>query len=102
MDTDDLSEKAWEIIARAAIVSDTLKTELGARCYRYENEGDWLRGVRKFLHQIVEEPKKYVDYWDLEHEEGVTATMIKNIAAELTCQVQEILAKPMIWRNRKR
>ena len=44
MDTDDLSDMAWEIIARAAQVSDTLKADLGARSGRYGNEDDWLLG----------------------------------------------------------
>ena len=48
MDTDDLSEMAWEIIARAAQVSDTLKAELGTRSGKYNSEDDWLRGVLKF------------------------------------------------------
>jgi hypothetical protein len=30
MDTDDLSEMAWNVIVQAAEVSDTLKAELGA------------------------------------------------------------------------
>jgi len=30
MDTDDLTEMAWGVIARAACVSDTLKAELSA------------------------------------------------------------------------
>jgi hypothetical protein len=56
MDTDDLSEMGWEIIARAAQVSDTLKVDLGARSSRYRNEDDWLRGVAKFMQEIVEDP----------------------------------------------
>jgi hypothetical protein len=35
MYTDDLSEMAWGIIARAAQVSDTLKTDLSARIGGY-------------------------------------------------------------------
>lgn len=94
MDTDDLSEMAWRIIARAAQVSDTLKADLGARSGRYENEDDWLRGVLKFLQRIVEDPGEYVDYWNLEEEEGVTAAMIGKIAIELSRRAKETLANP--------
>jgi hypothetical protein len=60
MDTDDLTEMAWEIIAQAAQVSDTLTTDLGARSGRYGNEDDWLRGVLKFFKKIVDSP---VNMW---------------------------------------
>jgi hypothetical protein len=100
MDTDDLSEMAWEIIARADQVSDTLKADLGARSSRYGNEDDWLRGVLKFLQRIVEDPGDYVDYWNLEEEEGVTATMMKEIALGLYRRAKETLAKPQTQRGK--
>ena len=93
MDTDDLSEMAWEIIARAAQVSDTLKVDLGARCSRYSIEDDWLRGVLKFLQKVVEDPDDYVDYWNLEEEEGVTAAMLREISTNLSRRAKETLAK---------
>lgn len=95
MDTDDLSEMAWEIIARAAQVSDTLKADLGSRGSRYGNEDDWLRGVLKFLLRIVEDPGEYVDYWNLEEEEGVTATILREIGIDLSRRVKETLAEPL-------
>ncbi len=94
MDTDDLSEMAWEIIARAAQVSDTLKADLGARSGRHDNEDDWLRGMLKFLQRIVEDPDDHVDYWNLEEEEGVTAGMLREIVADLSRRAKETLAKP--------
>jgi hypothetical protein len=101
MDTDDLSDMAWDIIARAAQVSDTLKADLGARSGRYENEDDWLRGVRKFLQKIVEDPGDYVDYWNLEEEEGVTAAMMMEISLELSRRAKETLAKPPTQRGKQ-
>ena len=101
MDTDDLSEMAWRIIVHAARVSDTLKADLGARSLRYETEDDWLRGVRKFLQEIAEEPEEYVDYWNLEEAESVTATIIGKLAAELFQRADETLTKPMAQRGKK-
>ena len=91
MDTDDLSDKSYEIIAMSATVSDTLKAELGALSSRYETEDGWLRGVRKTLISIMAEPGEYVDYWNLEREEGVSESEIKKIADELITRVDEIL-----------
>jgi hypothetical protein len=101
MDTDELSEKAWGIIVQAAQVSDTLKVELGALSGRYQNEDDWLRGVQQFLRKIVEDPGGYVDYWNLEEEEGVTAIMVSEIAVELLSLTDETLAKSLTQRSKK-
>ncbi|MFO7687614.1 MAG: hypothetical protein R6V60_16135 [Desulfobacterales bacterium] len=60
---------------------------------RYEDE--WLRGVCTHLEEIIEDPAEYVDYWDLENEEAVSATMIESCAEELYGQVDKILAMPM-------
>jgi len=94
MDTDDLTEMAYDIIVRAAQLSDTLKADLGARSLRYESEDDWLRGVLEFLQRIVAAPDDYVDYWNLEEEEGVTATIMRGIAVDLARRAKVTLAKP--------
>ena len=94
MDTDDLTEMAYDIIVRAAQVSDTLKAGLGARSFRYDSEDEWLRGVLEFLQMIVAAPDDYVGYWNLEEEEGVTATMMREIAVELSRRAKVTLAKP--------
>jgi hypothetical protein len=95
MDTDDLTEIAWGVIVRASQVSDTLKAELGAMASRFKNEDEWLRGVRAHLVEIFEGPAEYVDSWDLENTETVTATMIGSIAAELRDRVDSVLSTPM-------
>lgn len=95
MDTDDLTEMAWGIIVSASQVSDTLKAELGAMASRFKTEDEWLRAVRAHLAEIFEDPAGYVDSWDLENTEAVTATMIGSIAAELRDRVDSILSMPM-------
>jgi len=95
MDTDDLSEMAWDVIVRAAHVSETLKAELGAMASRFKTEEEWLRGARAHLAEIVEDPAEYVDSWDLESAEAVTATMIGRIAQDLRDRVDSILTTPI-------
>ncbi len=95
MDTDDLTEMAWDFIVRAASVSDTLKAELGAIARQFQSEDEWLQGVRAHLEAIIEDPAEYVDYWDLENEEGVTTFMIGSCATEFCSRVDKILAVPM-------
>lgn len=95
MDTDDLTEMAWGVIVSASQVSDTLKAELGAMASRFRAEDEWLRGVRAHLVDIFEDPAEYVDSWDLENAEAVTATMIGSFAAELRDRVDSVLSTPM-------
>ena len=90
MDTDDLSEKAYGIIVQAARVCDTLKAELGALSLGCENEVAWLHRVGNRLRKIVEDPGAYVEYWNLEEEEGIDASQIKKLALDLSRQVDEI------------
>ena len=99
MDTDDFSEMAYGIIVRAALVSDTLKADLGSRAARCKTEDDWLRGVRKFLDWIAGQPQEYLDYWNLEHEEGLTSIGLKNTAMELSRRAEETLAIPLPQRT---
>jgi hypothetical protein len=95
MDTDDLTEMAWGIIVSASRVSDTLKAELGAMASRFNTEEEWLRGVHAHLGKIFEDPADYVDAWDLENTEAVTATMIGSIADELRDRVNSVLSTPI-------
>jgi hypothetical protein len=99
MDTDYFSEMAYGIIVRAARVSDPLKADLGSRAARYKTEDDWLRGIREFLDWIAGQPQEYLDDWNLEHEEGVTITVIKNTALEISRWAQETLAIPLQRRS---
>ncbi len=94
MDTDDLTEMAWGVIVSASQGSDTLKAELSSMSSRFKTEDEWLRGVRAHLVEIVKDPAEYVDFWDLENVEDVTATMIGSIAAELREGVDSVLSTP--------
>jgi hypothetical protein len=94
MDTDDLTEMAWDVIVRAARVSNTLKAELGAMASQFQSEDEWLQGVRAHPEEIAADPADYVESWDLENEERVTATMMGIGAADLYSRVDIILARP--------
>ena len=101
MDTDDLTEMSWDIITRTARVSDTLKAELGALASNFQSEDEWLRGIRAHLEEIIEDPHGYMDYWDLENEEGLTADMIQDCAKELNNRVNAILDTPLSSRGKR-
>jgi hypothetical protein len=90
VDTDDLSDKAYSIIVNAAQVCDTLKAELGALSYDCDNEGAWLEKVQTHLEKIGKDPQEYVEYWNLEEEEGIDASQMKMIVQNLSRRVDAI------------
>ena len=99
MDTDEFSEMTYDIIVRAARTSDTLKAELGALSGRYKSENEWLRGVSRHLKMIIIDPQEYVDYWNLEEEEGIMSDKIKKASEDLLQRIDKVLMTPLAERN---
>jgi hypothetical protein len=91
MDTDDLTESAWDIIIRAAHVSDALKAELGAMARRFRSEDEWLQEIRLYLEEIIEDPDGYAEDWDPGIGAGLSPAVIRKRAAELCRRLDEIL-----------
>jgi hypothetical protein len=95
MDTDELSEMAYDIIIRAARVTDTLKAELGAMSSKYKSEEEWLRGARNHLKGIINDPEEYAEYWNLQEDEGITPKEIKKLAENLLRISEIVLVTPI-------
>jgi len=66
MDTDDLSEEAYEILSVAHTINECLWVELGAMSSRYEDEEGYLKGILEFIRNIKEDPEGFQDLWLLE------------------------------------
>ncbi len=64
MDTNDLSEMAYETIARAYDVLDVLRSEIGASVKEFKTEDEFLNGTLEFLKEILDNPRDYLDGWD--------------------------------------
>ena len=90
METDDLSGKAYGIIVHVAQVCDTLKMELGVLSYDCKNEDAWLEKVQTHLNEIAKDSESYVEYWNLEEEEGIDASQMKRIVQKLSWRVDAI------------
>ncbi len=99
MDTDDFSEMAYDLIVRASMFSDTLKAELGAMSRNYNNENDWLAGVQKHCREILADPEAYVDFWDLEEVEELTAVKLSEFVDKLLQQLDRVRSTPLMERG---
>lgn len=65
MDTDDLTEMAYETVAQAYGVCDVLRAEIGACAASFKREEEYLRGTLEFLDEILEDPEEYLESWYL-------------------------------------
>lgn len=66
MDTDDLSEEAYEILSVAHDINEFLWVVLGAMSSEYEDEEKYLKGMVKFIQSIKKDPEGFQDMWLLE------------------------------------
>lgn len=97
MDTDDLSEMAYESIRLAGEASGCLRAEIGAACSRYRNEDDFLRGILAHVRKIERSPSNYIEDWDLPEDEEV------NLAAtvrSLREHIEKTIAVPLVERGK--
>jgi hypothetical protein len=65
MDTDDLTDMAYETLAQAYAVCDVLRAEIGASAASFKTEEEFLRGTLAFLDAILEDPEEYLESWNL-------------------------------------
>ena len=66
MDTDDLSEEAFEVLTIAHGINQFLWVELGALSSKYQDEERYLEGALKFIRKIRKDPEDFQDLWLLE------------------------------------
>mgnify|MGYP001026893355 CR=1 FL=1 len=66
MDTDDLSEEAYEVLTIAHGINEFLWAEMGALSGKYKGEEEYLNGWLKFIKKIRKDPEGFQDLWLLE------------------------------------
>lgn len=92
MDTNDLSDQAYELIWQAAKIDDTLKSILGSTCSECENEDEYLKTVMEIIEEIEEETNDYLEEWGLE--EMFTVGQYRNYLKKMKLQVKEVIEMP--------
>ena len=93
MDTDELTPMAYDCIRLANAATDVLKTELGAMCSRYLSEDDYLGGILEHVSEIEDDPRDYLDWWNL-HEQTNLRTF-KQKLKELREHIEKTRATPL-------
>ena len=66
MDTDDLTENAYEILRYTHEVNEFLWVEFGNMCRSYKNEDEYLNGLLNYTIDIKNSPGEFSEAWNLE------------------------------------
>ena len=97
MDTDNLTQMAYDCIIIANKATDVLKTELGAACSKFKKEDEYLKWVSQKTREIIKNPEGYLDSWTLLDEIDLKNFNIRLI--ELKGHVQKTIQTPYKERN---
>jgi len=97
MDTDDLTELAYESIGLAGDASPCLRAVIGAACSGYLNEDDYLRGILADVKMIEKSPQNFIENWNLPEEEEMG--FASNVRA-LRKHIEKTLAVPLAERGK--
>ena len=96
MDTDDLTEMAYQMIQIAKDISEDLRCDIGVRSGRYNDEDNYLKGVLCFLQKIVQHPEKYLKSWNID---DIDMHHFKTSVLTLINHVSKIIATPIAERG---
>jgi hypothetical protein len=93
MDTNDLTEKAWEILTIAEEINHIITIHIGAMCSDYQTEDKFLKGVINFIRKILDDPEEFMDYWNL-YDEIDVPEMVSGLS-RLKNYANEVIKTPM-------
>jgi hypothetical protein len=97
MDTDYLTPMAYEIIVRANMILDVLKSEIGASCSRYETEDSFLEGTLHFIDRKEKDPEPYLDFWN--YIDDIDVKRFKNELEDLKAFIVKVIDTPLSKRG---
>ncbi|MBW1787983.1 MAG: hypothetical protein JRK53_15380 [Deltaproteobacteria bacterium] len=93
MDTDYITEMAYQTIVIADLISDYLKVDVAVMSKDYDNENDYLNGVLVFVRDIKNNPEDYLDYWNI-HDEIDIISFIRSLE-KLEEHIEMVLGTPI-------
>lgn len=98
MDTDDLSQVAYQCLMDACYIADILGTEMGARARDCRTENEFLQSMINQIVEIEEEPKECLESYGLEEDIG-PREFVRELVA-LKVRVSKVMKTPMAERVR--
>lgn len=96
MDTDDLTEDAYEAIRIARQGSPLIGAQLAVCGSRVQTEDDFLRAMVAHLHDILEDPREEADWLDGELSERELASLCLKVKRH----IERTLSTPIADRGK--
>jgi uncharacterized coiled-coil DUF342 family protein len=100
MDTDYLTQMAYDCLIYANDATDVLKSELGAACKEFKTEDEYLAAILDHVTEIEEDPEDYLDWWNLLDQTDIKA--FKKKIQRLKKHIQETMQTPLKDRGKPR
>lgn len=97
MDTDDLSNMAYQCINLAFDVNDVLKSELGAECSNHKTEDEYLNSILSHVKSVKEDPVDYLESWGIG--ENVELVVFNRVIDNLIEHIEATISTPIRKRN---
>ncbi len=94
MDTDDLTEMAYEMIRIAGDISEYLQYDIGVNSRKCHDEDAYLTGILSFLKEIVQYPEEYLQSWNLDdvdpqHFKAAVLGLVKHVSNTIAIPIAE-------------
>ncbi len=85
MDTNDLTEKAFESLLIAEEIDHMVTVSLGVMCTRLSSEDDFLREAFGYVKALSENPRNFLENWGLSDclDSEVFSLKMKNLSSAL-------------------
>ena len=68
MDTDDISEMAYQTLRLSESINHIITVEIGAMSSSYSDEDAYLREILKYIRRIKKFPEDYIEGWSIDNE----------------------------------
>ena len=97
MDTDDLSEMAYEILRIAEHANHILTLELAVLSRHFRSEDEYLAAVRRRIHNIREGAADFVESWGIQDE--ISTAQLCTVLSAIDNHILKTLDTPMQTRG---
>jgi hypothetical protein len=97
MDTNDLTQKAYEILIQAENINHLITVHIGVICNRNETENAFLEDVLIFLKHKIDKPINFIEDWGIDDEIDVETLRIG--LSKLISYVEKTIKTPMNYRG---
>lgn len=88
---------AYDTLSLAYRACEPMRAQIGAAAKDYRSEDDYLKGIAKFLEEILQAPRDYLESWNLD--DGSDVKAFARAVEGVLAHVRATLATPQSERG---